>query len=106
MSDEYMKLALHGILVQLKQSQAALARHCRVSKATINLICKFDQWPKTVKTNQTALRPLIAEFLRGHGATEEQVLGAFEPLFEGAPAVFQHSVCPLFPRPEGQKPRG
>ena len=96
MSDEYMKLALHGILVQLKQSQAALARHCRVSKATINLICKFDQWPKTVKTNQTALRPLIAEFLRGHGATEEQVLGAFEPLFEGAHPLCSSTACALY----------
>ena len=96
MSDEYMKLALHGILVQLKQSQAALARHCRVSKATINLICKFDHWPKTTKTNQAALRPLIAEFLRGHGATEEQVLGAFEPLFEGAHPLCSSTACALY----------
>ena len=96
MSDEYMKLALHGILVQLKQSQAALARHCRVSKATINLICKFDTWPKSARTNQTTLRPLIEEFLRGSGATEEQVLGAFEPLFEGVHPLCSTTACALY----------
>lgn len=96
MSDNYMKLALHGILVQLKQSQAALARHCRVSKATINLICKFDTWPKSARTNQTTLRPLIEEFLRGSGATEEQVLGAFEPLFEGVHPLCSTTACALY----------
>lgn len=83
MSSEYVKLNLYPTLVQLKQSQAHLARHCRVSPATINLICKFGKWPRSVKTNETALRPLIEEFLRCHGATEEQVLHAFDELFEG-----------------------
>ncbi|MCO8248509.1 ExeA family protein [Comamonas thiooxydans] len=101
MSDNYMKLALYGILVQLKQSQAELARHCRVSRATINLICKFDQWPKSAKSNQTTLRPLIEEFLRCHGATDEQVLGAFEPLFEGAHPLCSSTACALYS--QGQK---
>lgn len=95
MPDDYMKLALYGILVQLKQSQAELARHCRVSKATINLICKFDKWPRSAKTNETTLRPLIEEFLRGHGATDEQVLGAFEQLFEGAHPLCSRTACAL-----------
>lgn len=96
MPDDFMKLALHGILVQLKQSQAALARHCRVSRATINLICKFDKWPRSAKTNETTLRPLIEDFLRGHGATEEQVLGAFEHLFEGAHPLCGSTACALY----------
>lgn len=83
MSSEFVKLNLYPTLVQLKQSQAHLARHCRVSPATINLICKFGKWPRTVRTNETNLRSLIEEFLRCHGATEEQVLHAFDELFEG-----------------------
>ena len=88
MSSEYVKLNLYPTLVQLKQSQAKLARHCRVSSATINLICKFDKWPKSVNTSEARLRPLIEEFLRGSGASEEQVLHAFDELFEGA-----HPLC-------------
>lgn len=82
MSDHTM-LKLHDTLTQLQISQADLARHCRVSRATINLICKADKWPKSFRTNETTLRPLIEQFLRVRGATEDQVLTAFDPLFEG-----------------------
>lgn len=82
MSDHTM-LKLHDTLTQLQISQADLARHCRVSRATINLICKADKWPKSFRTNETTLRPLIEQFLRARGATEDQVLTAFDPLFEG-----------------------
>ena len=88
MSSEYMKLNLYPTLVQLKQSQAELARHCKVSRATINLICQFGKWPTSVRTNETILRPLMEEFLRGRGATDEQVLHAFDDLFEG-----EHPMC-------------
>lgn len=85
---EFVKLNLHQTLVLLRQSQADLARHCKVSKATINQICKFNKWPRSVKTSETSLRPLIEQFLRCHGATDEQVLQAFDELFEG-----EHPMC-------------
>lgn len=78
------KLKLGDLLAELKLTQSALARHCKVSKATISVICKYNRWPKTAVINQTAMRPRIEEFLRGHGASDEQVLSAFDLLFEGA----------------------
>lgn len=84
MATGYFKLALGDLLVELKQTQTALGRHCKVSKATISLICKYNKWPKTAATNETVMRPRIEQFLRAHGATEEQVLHAFDDLFEGA----------------------
>lgn len=78
------KLKLGDLLVELAQTQTALGRHCKVSKSTISVICKYNRWPKTTIINQTAMRPLIEEFLRGHGASDEQVLTAFDELFEGA----------------------
>lgn len=85
---EFVKLNLYQTLVLLRQSQADLARHCKVSKATINQICKFNKWPRSVRTSETSLRPLIEQFLRCHGATDEQVLTAFDELFEG-----EHPMC-------------
>ena len=90
MSDDYnyMKLNLHATLSALGQTQRALARHCRISPAAINQICKFDKWPKSLRVNETALRPLIVQFLQANGASTEQVLTAFDELFEGV-----HPLC-------------
>lgn len=91
----HYKLRLGPLLAELQQTQAALSRHCGVSKSTINVICRFNRWPQTTRTNETAMRPRIEQFLRGAGATEKQVLSAFDALFEGALPPHGHAAGAL-----------
>lgn len=91
----HYKLRLGPLLAELQQTQTALGRHCGVSKSTINVICRYNRWPKTTRTNETAMRPRIEQFLRGSGATQEQVLSAFDELFEGALPPHGHAAGAL-----------
>ncbi|WP_287916008.1 ExeA family protein [Comamonas sp.] len=91
----HYKLRLGLLMTELQLTQSALGRHCSVSKATINLICRYNKWPKTTRINQTVLRPRIECFLRGMGATDEQVLSAFDELFEGALPPHGHAAGAL-----------
>ena len=91
----HYKLRLGLLMTELQLTQSALGRHCSVSKATINLICRYNKWPKTTRINQTVLRPRIEHFLRGMGATDEQVLSAFDELFEGALPPHGHAAGAL-----------
>ena len=91
----HYKLRLGLLMTELQLTQSALGRHCSVSKATINLICRYNKWPKTTRINQTVLRPRIEHFLRGMVATDEQVLSAFDELFEGALPPHGHAAGAL-----------
>lgn len=80
----HYKLRLGTLLQEQDLTQAALARHCGVSRSTVNLICRYSQWPHAHRMNKSKLLPLIEEFLRARGVPEALVQSAFEELFQGA----------------------
>lgn len=91
------RLNLRGVLTLLQRKQAELARFCRVSGASINLICNFGQWPTERSRSrghpgEEELRPLIEQFLRMSGATEEQVATAFN---EAPSTTCANRSCPM-----------
>lgn len=62
---------LKTVLPGLRQSQSALARHMRISPATLTQIIKYGIWPRSIPGPE--LRARIVEFLREHGATPAQI---------------------------------
>lgn len=63
-------------------TQTDLARHLRVSRATVNLIVKHQRWPKGFG-GEAALRQRIQQYLLDQGGTPEMA----ETAFDEAPAT-------------------
>lgn len=71
-----MALKLKAVLARLKQTQSALARALGVSDALVAQIVNHAAWPKSL--NEQELQECIRIYLEKHGATEEEVSGAFD----------------------------
>lgn len=69
-------MRLKGILREIGQSQAALARACQLSPATIAQLVNHQQWPKSIE--KEVLISTVGAYLRTHGASEDAVQTAFE----------------------------
>ena len=76
-------IRLKELLLRLRTTQSALAKHLKISKGTLSVICNYDYWPGGPKTNQALLIPKIEDFLRAHGATKKEIAHAFERVNEG-----------------------
>lgn len=71
-------LRLNRILKSLGRTQSDLARHVKLSAASISLINNYDAWPRTL--NRDALRAQILGYLREAGADEADLAVALEPM--------------------------
>ncbi|WP_418648863.1 ExeA family protein [Thauera butanivorans] len=75
-----MTLKLKRVLAGVGQTQAALARHLRLSDGLVAQMVNHDFWPKSIPTE--ALQERIHAFLRAHGADESTLKTVFEKLAE------------------------
>jgi len=69
-------LKLKTVLADCGQKQITLAKHLKLSSATVSLLINHQQWPKTIE--QADLRASVVGFLKDHGADEVAVNTAFE----------------------------
>ena len=69
-------MKLKQILMDLKQTQRALAAHLGVSPAAVAQICNHGLFPKS--PNETSIRAGIAAFLTTHGANRQVIDRAFD----------------------------
>lgn len=71
-------LNLKATLTDLGQRQITLAKHLKVSSATVSLLINHRQWPRTI--DQDDLRKRVEGFLKEHGADDVAVNTAFEEM--------------------------
>lgn len=88
---------LRNVLPELFQTQSALARHMRVSAATLTQIIKYGIWPRSLPADE--LQDLALDFLRCHGATPEQLAACEKEMAEQR----SRAVPPVTP-PETHEP--
>ncbi|MBB1601557.1 ExeA family protein [Variovorax sp. UMC13] len=84
-------LNLKAALISVKRKQSDLARHLKVSGATVNLIINLDRWPKGLGGKEL-LQERIAKFLRANGADEATVAAAFN---EAPDTSRANAMCPM-----------
>lgn len=77
-----MAIGLQKLLRALRVSQAALARHCHVSTATISELCRKGKWPTEPMASE--LRESITVFLMGKKILPGLIGTAFEVVSEVA----------------------
>ena len=64
-------LNLKHALEDIGQRQITLAKHLKVSSATVSLLINHRQWPRTIP--EADLRAGVEQFLKEHGADEVAV---------------------------------
>lgn len=84
-------LNLQAALQSVGKTQAALARHLHISPAGVVAIARYDRWPKK-KGSRAHYSPLILNYLREAGATEEVIATA---LNEAPGTHCANSACPM-----------
>lgn len=68
-------LKLKNVLQKINRRQADLAKALGVSPATVAQIVNHNKWPKSL--NESNLRNRIGNFLKAHGALEDDLSSAF-----------------------------
>ena len=75
-----LELKLKRLLEFLGLSQRQLAKHLKMSSATVNLIVNYDEWPRGHVNNRHKIAPRILAFLEHHGAKPDEIETALDRL--------------------------